>query len=122
MIRLKGNIILRTIVYYIVLFGVAAGLYKLPAAQNVMHASLDALVSGGSFAGLGSSLKNAVPIHIDSPTLALTVAAAMIGSVLLSIPVAWVYTLIRHKKDYQQSVVQTLILLPSLVAGVVVLV
>src|SRR3954466_11910642 len=50
------------------------------------------------------------------------VAAAMIGSVLLSIPVAWIYTLTRAKRGYDQSVVQTLILLPALVAGVVVLV
>jgi hypothetical protein len=46
----------------------------------------------------------------------------MIGAVLLALPVAWVYTLTRKKRGYDQSVVQTLILLPALVAGVVVLV
>src|SRR5205814_10101276 len=51
----RNNIILRTTVYYVVLFGVAAALYKLPQAQAVMHASLDALTSSGSFAGLGRS-------------------------------------------------------------------
>jgi hypothetical protein len=123
--RLRHNIVLRTTVYYIVLFGLAAAIYRLPQAQNVIHASLEALLSGGGvFTGLGSSssIKNAVPVHIDATTLALMVAAAMIGSVLLSIPVAWVYTLTRAKRGYQQSVVQTLILLPALVAGVVVLV
>jgi hypothetical protein len=122
---LRQNIILRTVVYYIVLFGVAGILYRLPQAKTVIHASLDALVSGGGvFSGLGSSssLKNAAPVQIDAMTLALMVAASMIGSVLLSIPVAWVYTLTRQKRGYQQSVVQTLILLPALVAGVVVLV
>jgi hypothetical protein len=123
--RLRHNVVLRTIVYYIVLFGLADVLYRLPQAQNVIHASLEALVSGGGvFNGLGAttSVKNAVPVHIDSTTLALMVAAAMIGSVLLSVPVAWVYALTRQKRGYQQSVVQTLILLPALVAGVVVLV
>jgi hypothetical protein len=122
--RLKTNIILRTTVYYIVLFGVAAALAELPQAQKLIHANLDALLSGGGgFPGLGSSPKKGVlPVAIDSSTLALTMAAAMIGSVLLSIPVAWIYSLTRQKKDYQQSVVQTLILLPALVAGVVVLV
>src|SRR3954470_22460793 len=123
--RLRHNIVLRTTVYYLVLFGLADVLYRLPQAQTVIHASLEALVSGGGvFNGLGSSasIKNAVPVHIDATTLALMVAAAMIGSVLLSIPVAWVYTLTRAKRGYQQSVVQTLILLPALVAGVVVLV
>jgi hypothetical protein len=122
---LRHNVVLRTTVYYVVLFGLADVLYRLPQAQNVIHASLEALVSGGGvFNGLGAtaSAKNAVPVHIDSTTLALMVAAAMIGSVLLSVPVAWVYALTRQKRGYQQSVVQTLILLPALVAGVVVLV
>lgn len=122
--RLSKNVILRTAVYYVVLFGAAAILTKLPQAQKIIRASLEALVSGGGFAGLGSpsSIKNVGSVDIDSTTLALMVATAMIGSVLLSIPVAWIYTLTRQKKDYQQSVVQTLILLPALVAGVVVLV
>ena len=123
--NLKHNIILRTVVYYVVLFGISGGLYRLPQAQPVIHASLDALLSGGgAFAGLGSSssLKNAIPVHVDAMTLAIMVAAAMIGAVLLSIPVAWIYTLTRQKRGYQQSVVQTLILLPALVGGVVVLV
>jgi hypothetical protein len=125
--RLTSNIILRTAVYYVVLFGLSAWLWQLPQAQSVIHASLEALVSGGTaFPGLGSAssaaAKYATPIHIDTPTLALMMGASMIGSVLLSIPVAWVYSLTRQKKDYQQSVVQTLILLPALVAGVVVLV
>ena len=55
-------------------------------------------------------------------TLALTAAAAMIGAVLLALPVAWIYALTRAKRGYQQSVVQTLMILPPLVAGVVVMV
>jgi len=126
--RLTNNIILRTFVYYVVLFGIASWLWRLPQAQSVVHASLEALVSGGGsgFAGLGSSssLKNVGSggVGVDTTTLALMVAASMVGAVLLSIPVAWVYTLTRQKAGYQQSVVQTLILLPALVAGVVVLV
>jgi Domain of unknown function (DUF4956) len=123
--RLTSNIILRTAVYYVVLFGLSAWLWQLPQAQSVIHASLEALLSGGtSFMGIGSSAaaKYATPVHIDTPTLALMMGASMIGAVLLSIPVAWIYTLTRQKKDYQQSVVHALILLPALVAGVVVLV
>ena len=121
--NLKRNIIFRTLVYYIALFSASFGVYRLPQAQPVIHASLDALLSGGgAFAGLGGPVKGAVAIHVDATTLALMVAAAMIGSVLLSIPVAWIYGLTRQKRGYQQSVVQTLILLPALVAGVVVLV
>ena len=46
----------------------------------------------------------------------------MTGAFLLMLPVAWVYILTRQKKGYRQSVVQTLIILPIVVAGVVLLV
>jgi hypothetical protein len=46
----------------------------------------------------------------------------MLSALLFSLPVAWVYILTRAKRGYQQSVVQTLIVLPVVVAGVVVLV
>jgi hypothetical protein len=123
--RLWSNIILRTAIYYVVLFGLSAWLWQLPQAQKLIHANLDALLSGGGgFAGLGSTVpkKGALPVSIDSSTLSLMMGASMIGAVLLSIPVAWIYSLTRQKKDYQMSVVHTLILLPALVAGVVVLV
>ncbi len=38
------------------------------------------------------------------------------------LPVSWVYILTRQKKGFRQSVVQTLIILPIVVAGVVLLV
>jgi hypothetical protein len=54
--------------------------------------------------------------------LSITVAVAMLAAVLLSLPVAWVYLLTRAKRGYQQSVVQLLIVLPTVVAGIVLLV
>ena len=54
--------------------------------------------------------------------IAATVALAMTGAVLLTLPVAWIYILTRAKRGYQQSVVQTLLVLPLVVAGIVVLV
>lgn len=52
----------------------------------------------------------------------LVTATAMIGAVLLALPVAWVYVSTRAKRGYQQSVVQSLVILPMVVAGVVALV
>jgi hypothetical protein len=48
--------------------------------------------------------------------------AAMAAAVLLMLPVVWVYILTRQKKGYQQSLVQTLIILPVVVSGVAILV
>src|SRR4029079_15427196 len=59
---------------------------------------------------------------LDETTLGITVAVAMLASVLLSLPVAWVYLLTRAKRGYQQSVVQLLIILPLIVSGIVLLV
>jgi hypothetical protein len=44
------------------------------------------------------------------------------GAFLLMLPVSWIYILTRQKKGFRQSVVQTLIILPIVVAGVVLLV
>jgi hypothetical protein len=54
--------------------------------------------------------------------LAATTAMCMMGAFLLMLPVSWVYILTRQKKGFRQSVVQTLIILPIVVAGVVLLV
>jgi hypothetical protein len=55
-------------------------------------------------------------------TPALAAGLAMAGATLLMLPVAWIYTMTRQKKGYRQSIVQTLVILPAVVAGVVILV
>lgn len=122
--RIAKNVVLRTALYYVALFGFAGLLWRLPQAKAVMQGSLEALFASGGFAGLGgpSSLQGVGDVSVTPTTLALTVAAAMIGAVALALPVAWIYALTRRQKGYQQSVVQTLMVLPPLVASVVVLV
>ena len=116
------NIVLRTFIYYVALFSVAGWLYRFPEAQRMVRASLDALVNGPVFGFGRSDVANAAPPAVSATALAITAAASMTGAFLLALPVAWIYTLTRKKRGYDQSVVQTLILLPALVAGVVVLV
>ncbi|MGQ0712383.1 MAG: DUF4956 domain-containing protein [Gemmatimonadaceae bacterium] len=53
---------------------------------------------------------------------ALAATIAMLAAALLTLPVAWVYTLTHERRGFRQSVVHTLVLLPVVVAGVVVLV
>jgi hypothetical protein len=47
---------------------------------------------------------------------------AMLAALATALPVTWIYTHTRHRKGYQQSVVQTFLILPVIVAGIVVLV
>jgi hypothetical protein len=122
--RIWKNVVLRAALYYVALFIVTWLLRRIPVAKQVMRGSFDQLVGGGGFTGLGgpSSLTGVGNAPISETTLALTVLAAMVGAVALALPVAWIYGLTRSKKGYQQSVVQTLMILPPLVASVVVLV
>jgi hypothetical protein len=119
--RSFDNVVLRVVVYYIVLFGSGAVLWKFAWARGVVRGSLDALRTNEGLGSLGQSAA-AAGASINETTFALTVAAAMLGAVLLVLPVAWIYTLTRQKRGYQQSVVHTLVILPPLIAGVVVMV
>ncbi len=121
--RLWDNLAARTVAYYAVMLGAIAGLWRYvpgpardllltpagstpPGAGLTRSAALEAIAEGavGPFAQIFS------------------VATAMSVAALLTLPIAWLYILTRHKKGFRQSVVHTLIILPVVVGGVVVLV
>ncbi len=54
--------------------------------------------------------------------LAVTTVLVLIGTLLLMFPVTWVYMSARHVPGHSQAVVQTLIILPLVVAGIVLIV
>jgi hypothetical protein len=112
------RVVVRAIVYYAVLIvGTTFAWRYIPHSGPGLPPSLDALFGGGGATGRG------VPTtSLDEVSLALTVGVAMLAAVLLALPVAWVYLLTRAKRGYQQSVVQLLIILPAVVAGIVLLV
>jgi hypothetical protein len=47
---------------------------------------------------------------------------AIIGALLASLPVSWVYMTVRSGEEYDQSLVNTIILLPMVVTGIVIIV
>jgi len=109
------RMVARVVVYYALLIAVGfiARSY-LPGAAPLTGESFSTLLSGGPF---GESTGTAADTDRT-----LSVVVAMVSAILLSLPVAWVYQLTRAKRGYQQSVVQLLIILPLVVAGIVVLV
>jgi hypothetical protein len=116
-----ARVVLRSVVYYAVLITATTLAWRyLPRATHELPASLDTLFGGGRSAAARAARDAAVPL--DEASLAIAVSVAMLAAVLLSLPVAWVYQLTRAKRGYQQSVVQLLIVLPSVVAGIVLLV
>ena len=47
---------------------------------------------------------------------------AIIGALLTALPVAWTYMSIRHDDEYDQSLISTIVILPLVVTGIVVIV
>jgi len=47
---------------------------------------------------------------------------AMIAAILVSLPVSWVYMAVRGGHEYDQSLVNTIIVLPMIVTGIVIIV
>lgn len=114
-----SRVILRAALYYAVLIGGAAMAWQyLPHDSSAMPASLEALVGGAEQV----QAKGIPAVQLDEVSLSVTVAVAILAAVLLSLPVAWMYQLTRAKRGYQQSVVQLLVALPAVVAGIVLLV
>jgi hypothetical protein len=109
------KVVLKALIYYAVLIAVGAYIWQaMPETAIAGQYSIDAIL------GRPAAADPAAPD--PTGTLAASAAVAMIAAVLLAIPVAWVYQLTRAKEGYQQSVVQLLIILPIVVAGIVVLV
>ena len=111
------NVLLRTALYYLVL-GV------------VFYWLEDLSVGGlGAIAGTSFDAFGAVPSRSDllssaaseGPAARSTIIA-MASAFAFALPVSWIYILTRQKKGYSQSVVQALVVLPLVIAGIVVLV
>lgn len=114
----SARVLLKVAAYYAVLITLGwVVLRELPVSPTFATFGFEPMLGGSATA----SSKNAVPV-LDESSRAAAVAAAMTAAILLSLPVAWVYQLTRAKKGYQQSVVQLMIILPLVVAGVVILV
>jgi hypothetical protein len=116
------KVIVRTALYYAVLVAAGALAWKyLPRTRLVAGDSLAALF-GPATQMVSGAPQAAGTQPLDTGTLATTVALAMLSAGLLTLPVAWMYTLTRSRRGYSQSVVQMLVILPVVVAGIVVLV
>jgi hypothetical protein len=114
------KVVVKTALYYaaLIIIGTLV-LRELPRSPGLSDIVLQPMFGSASGGAAGAGEPVAPPTH---GTLAVMVSIAMIGSLLLMLPVAWVYQLTRAKRGYQQSVVQLLIILPLVVAGIVVLV
>jgi hypothetical protein len=114
----------RVLLYYALL---AAALYVVyqfvPTLPGVfsMKRFQEAMQSGGTGIMTGQGLERE-DLDVSAAQIGWESLLTMFSAVILMLPVAWVYVLTRAKKGFSQSTVQTLIFLPIVVAGTVLLV
>lgn len=105
------RVLIGTLLYYAVLaFAGIVVLRYLPRTRMITATSLDALFGAATETVRAGNRVVAAPV--DQGTLAATEMLAMLSAALLALPVAWIYTLTRARRGYQQSVVQLLLVLP----------
>ncbi len=117
--------LLRLLLYYVLL--VAGTIVLARYVPAVRHAvSLEGPPPGITAKELRKTLEEGGgatgEVATARPTPATSTALAMIGALALVIPVARVYMLTKQHQGYDPSVVQTVILLPVAVAGIVAVV
>jgi len=115
--------LLRLLLYYVLLVLGAVILARyVPAVHRAV--SLEGPPPGMTAKELRKTLEEGGGATDEAarPTPAAATALAMIGALALVIPVARVYMLTKQRQGYDPSVVQTVILLPVAVAGIVAVV
>jgi hypothetical protein len=110
--------------YYAVLLGLAALLlWKFPGVSDLFL-----YTDPGEAAGVGeltSTFSADVPPSVDAPEgwdSVLVTAVSILGALLIMIPVAMSYILIKRDSGYEESVVHTLLILPMVVTGILIVV
>ena len=114
--KIGRTTLIRLSIYYVVVLGIVAGFIIL--TDNFRALALPA--DGKSTLGdLTQGLWD--PLFRSLPPLR-TGAAAVLGSFLLALPVAFTYVRTRNSLKYDQAVVQTVIMLPVVVTAILIVV
>jgi len=117
----------RLIAYYAVLFVVAAiVLFFYPASKALLMGG-EPVVSGVSPQLLQDGLNGPAFVQqVIGPgslgELLINTLLVVLGIIAMMLPVTWVYMSARKVRGHDQSVVQTLLILPIVVAGIVLIV
>jgi hypothetical protein len=120
--RLVQNPIARVAAYYVLLFAGTALLVELvPQSAALFNGGIQQTPAEID-AGVRDVFTGQTPIFASPSGMPLTEVFAMVSAFALMLPVTWIYILTRRRKGFLQSVVQTLVILPIVVAGVVFMV
>jgi hypothetical protein len=123
----SGKPVRRLLAYYLLLAIAAVGLSLLfpRIAQLFAGKALEGLPSGAKALQDGLSGTTDASSLFAPGTLgdvAISTLVILVGTLLLMLPVSWVYMSARSVQGHSQQVVQTLIILPLVVAGIIIVV
>ena len=114
--------IFRLLAYYALLSALGALLiYVFPPLRDALVAPLGSPGASGLQGTLDASMAEAFEQRLGLMHRTATTAVVIFGALLLTLPVAWVYTFSRRLR-YDRSLVHSLIILPPVVAGTVMVV
>ena len=121
--RIRRSPVTRLAAYYLLLAGAAALLVRLfPTLEQAVSLSRLRELSGMP-ASLGRGVESLPADFSSHPgVVAAITLVAMVGALAFVLPVAWVYMITKQRRGYDQSVVQTVIILPMVVAATVMIV
>jgi hypothetical protein len=119
----------RLFAYYLVLAAVLLTLFHFVPSSNTLIKGdhVKKLTTNAELVQNGLSATKDQDKATETPAetgldLALTTIVVMLSTLALMLPVSWVFMSARRARDFSQSIVQTLIILPVVVAGIVLVV
>lgn len=118
------KLLIQLTVYYLILFGGAwLVIHNNPEMQSYLPiGGAEQLINSG---GGRSSALQAVAQAQEVRSLGQSLgwmAVAILGALITSLPVTWVYMATRTTDEYDQSIISTILILPSVVTSIVVVV
>ena len=113
-----------TAYYLAVTLVVLAGLSLFPSLHQFMpFGGVEALMSNPRTGIEGMLAPTAADADIGNLRESLFwLAITVTGALLTALPVSWVYIAIRNSKDYDQSLVDTIIIMPIVVTSIIIIV
>lgn len=111
-------------IYYLILFGGAwLVLRNNPELQSYLPVGgAESLInSGGGKSDTLQAVAQAQAVRTLGQSLGW-MAIAILGALITSLPVTWVYMATRTEDEYDQSIISTILILPSVVTSIVVVV
>ena len=118
------KLLVQLTVYYLILFGGAwLVIHNNPEIQSYLPiGGAEHLINSGG--GKSSTLEAVAQVQ-EVRTLGQSLgwmAVAILGALITSLPVTWVYMSTRTADEYDQSIISTILILPSVVTSIVVVV